>query len=91
MTIQQPNSRVRHRKFELPNGTVEVWLERAGPYVTMHTVYPNGGGAGNWERCEIDDCLGQAVIEQSKCLRHADAGSRDQYLNGLVAITEGSR
>lgn len=89
MTIQQPNSRERHRKLKLPNGTAEVWLERAGPRVSMHTAHPNGGGSGNWERCESDGCLGQAVIDQSKCLRHADVDSRDRYLSSLVNSNQG--
>src|SRR5215207_549901 len=85
MTIQQPNSRERYRKLELPNGIAEVWLERAGSHVTMHTVLPNGSGGGtsNWERCDIDGCLGCAVVQQSKCLRHASVESRNQYLNDL--------
>jgi hypothetical protein len=83
MTIQQPNSRERHRKLDLPNGVAEVWLERAGSRVTMHTVHPSGGGSGNWERCDLEGCLGQAIVEQSKCLRHANVESRDQYLNSL--------
>jgi hypothetical protein len=89
MTIQQPNSRERYRVFELPNGTAEVWLERAGPRVTIHTASPNGGGSGNWERCQIDSCLGQAVAGQSMCLRHADIGTRDQYLNDLGSDNRG--
>jgi hypothetical protein len=83
MTIQQPNSRERYRTFELPNGLAEVWLERAGSLVSMHTVRPNGSGSANWERCDIDGCLGQAVVQQSKCLRHASVESRDQYLSAL--------
>src|SRR5215218_1687477 len=83
MTIQQPNSRERYRKLELANGVAEVWLERAGSQVTMHTVHPNGSSTSGWERCDIDGCLGCAVVQQSKCLRHANVSSRDQYLSAL--------
>lgn len=83
MTIQQPNARERYRRLELPTGVAEVWLERAGSRVTMHTVHPHGGGSSNWDRCDVDGCLGQAVVQQSKCLRHASVESRDQYLDSL--------
>src|SRR5215208_1241333 len=89
MTIQQPNSRERYRKLELPSGVAEVWLERAGSRVTMHTSQPHGGGSSNWERCDIEGCLGQAVIQQSKCLRHASEESRYQYLSALPGTNQG--
>jgi hypothetical protein len=55
--------------------------------VTTHTrtVGPNSGSSsgGNWDKCDVDACLGEAVIQQSKCVRHADAANRDQYLSNL--------
>jgi hypothetical protein len=88
MTIQQPNSRERYRTFELPNGLAEVWLERAGSLVSMHTDYPSGSGTSNWERCDFNGCFGQAVVQQSKCLRHASVESRDQYLSALSSSNQ---
>jgi hypothetical protein len=70
MTIEQPNTRARYRKRKSPSGTAEVWLERAGSRVTTHTrtVGPNSGSSsgGNWDKCDVDACLGEAVIQQSK-------------------------
>lgn len=49
----------------------------------MHTVRPNGGGSSNWKRCEIDNCLGAAVVQNSHCIRHVDDVRRNDYLNTL--------
>ena len=62
MPVEQPNNRERYRKIDLPKGSAEFWLERAGLRVTFHTTQPNGNGWGQWPRCGSDGCLGEAVI-----------------------------
>jgi len=81
--MEQSNAQKRYRKLELPNGMAEVWLERDGPRVTMRYVEPNGGGGENWTGCDVDGCLGEAVTPNCKCVCHADAASRTQYLSTL--------
>ncbi len=83
--IEQPNSRQRYRKLQLPNGSAEVWLEPAGTRIEMHTLRPNGSGTGYWDKCEIDGCLGEAVIQRSRCVKHANVADRMQYLTTLTA------
>jgi hypothetical protein len=84
VTIEQPGSRERYRKLALPSGkAAEVWLEPAGERVTLNTIRPNGSGGTNWARCASPGCLGEAVIASSKCLAHADANLRTEYLAGV--------
>lgn len=84
MTLRQPNHRARERMLDLPNGHAEIWLERSGADVTLHTsssTSVSSESAGQrWRRCESEGCLGDAVIGGSKCLRHADAGNKHAYL-----------
>jgi hypothetical protein len=83
---QQPGSRERHRKLALRNGkAVEVWLELAGSKVTMHTVRPNGSGGASWARCDLPDCLAEAVVARSKCLAFLRAVfARRRILDSIV-------
>ena len=37
----------------------------------------------------LDEALGQAVIQPSRCLRHASAGIRSRYLSGLLGSHQG--
>lgn len=87
MTIEQPHARIRHRKLQQPAGATEIWLEKAGPQVTMHTLQPNGSGASHWKCCSVDGCVGEAIVAHGKCLRHADPAARDHYLNTLRSGT----
>ncbi len=94
MTVQLPDSQKRHRKLTLPNGTAEVWLRPCGNRVEMHFVLPNGSGTTLWDCCDVDGCLGAAVTSTGKCLGHADAVSRGEYLsslagNGQVVLARG--
>jgi hypothetical protein len=87
--MQQPNSKQRHRILDLPVGKAEVWLERVGPQVRMHSVFEHssGGGSGssNWSCCDFNSCLGETIDGSTTCLRHADPATREQYLNNLSA------
>ena len=92
MTIEQPGSQKRHRIKKLPNeGMAEVWLQEDGPNVVMHTESRNStsssGGTTNWKKCAVEGCLGEAIL-QSKCLEHANAASRTEYLHAIYNSRE---
>lgn len=88
MNIQQPDIRKRHRILQLPTGQAEIWLEEAGYQTKMTTTHPSGGGTGFWKRCDVDGCLGEAVVQGTKCLRHADETAVISYLTNLPRLGE---
>ena len=89
MGVQQPNVRQRHRVLNLPAGQAEIWLEEAGSQTAMYTVHPNGAGNSVWKRCDVIGCLGEAVIQETKCLRHAERPLVLSYLASLGVSGEG--
>jgi hypothetical protein len=47
-----------------------------------------GGGSSYWDGCAVEDCLGEAVTSDGRCLQHGNPDRRTEYLesltNGLV-------
>jgi hypothetical protein len=84
MAVEQPGNKQRHRRLGLPTGTAEIWLERSGGRVAMHTTFPNGSGTAYWDACQSEGCLGEAVDRNARCLLHATPDMREQYLSSLT-------
>ena len=81
MSVLHPDSQLRHRILKQPKGTTEFWLQRSGNQVSMHTKASRGSsGSSNWNRCHVDNCLGEAVVQDLTCLKHASQDERKSYI-----------
>lgn len=79
MTLDVLSAKLRHRRLTTPRGPAEVWLERHGTQVSLHTSQPNGGGSSNWKRCSEEHCLGEA-ISAGRCFAHSSPLERTAYV-----------
>ena len=88
MPVIQPGAKLRHRVIPLGSGQAEVWLERQGAQVAYHQKYEtescgSGSGSGHWSKCAVEGCLGEAVIAEGRCLRHATTAERSAYVSSV--------
>ena len=90
MSLQEFDLKKRNRKFELPSGAAEIWLEDAGHQVNFCTTFPNGSSVSYWKRCEVDGCLGEAVLSTRLCFLHSDPQTVSSLLSIIPTLGDGA-